>query len=202
LLYLDGQAFGQPGTRSDGTARIDLRLPRSGRGARASDFESWFWLANTPRALLEVSGAALVSVDASNDAITTVAQVTNPLQATEVNILLTSVNGIQVTFSGATLDQNTVNQNTFLVTTATAPGPLPGQITFPGPNTALWSLKGQEPLGSGFYTVTLLGGPPASPVIASTDKTALDGEPNSTYPSGDGTPGGNFVFQFNLFALG
>jgi hypothetical protein len=46
LIYLDGRAFGQPGTRSDGTdaARIDLRFP-SGDGSLASDFESWFYLA-------------------------------------------------------------------------------------------------------------------------------------------------------------
>jgi len=198
LLYLDGQAFGQPGTRSDGTTRIDLILPRSGSGARASDFESWFWLTNTPAALLQVSSAALVFVDPASGAITTVAQVTDPTQTTQVNILQTPVNGIQVTFTGATLHQSTVNQSTFIVISATGPGPLAGQITFPGPNIALWSVKG---LSGGFYTVTLLGGPPPSPVIASTDKIALDGEPKSTYPSGNGTPGGNFVFQFNLFAL-
>ncbi|CAL78118.1 hypothetical protein BRADO4374 [Bradyrhizobium sp. ORS 278] len=43
LRYLDGQAFGQKGTRSDSTPRIDLRFP-SGSGRRVSDFESWFFL--------------------------------------------------------------------------------------------------------------------------------------------------------------
>jgi Family of unknown function (DUF6519) len=44
-IYLDGRAFGQPGTRSDGTTpRIDLRFP-SGDGSLASDLESWFYLA-------------------------------------------------------------------------------------------------------------------------------------------------------------
>jgi hypothetical protein len=43
-LYLDGQALGQPGFRTDGTTqRIDLLLP-SGANARASDFDSWFYL--------------------------------------------------------------------------------------------------------------------------------------------------------------
>ena len=47
-IYLDGQSFGTPATRADGvTARIDLQLP-SGDGARASDFESWFYLAPIP----------------------------------------------------------------------------------------------------------------------------------------------------------
>ena len=43
-IYLDGQAFGVPGIRSNSTTpRTALMLP-SGDGARASDFESWFWL--------------------------------------------------------------------------------------------------------------------------------------------------------------
>ena len=44
-IYLDGRAFGQPGTRSDGTTqKVDLVLP-SGDGSLASDLESWFYLA-------------------------------------------------------------------------------------------------------------------------------------------------------------
>jgi len=38
-VYLDGEAFGRPGTRG----RVDLRLP-SGDGRRGGDFEMWFWL--------------------------------------------------------------------------------------------------------------------------------------------------------------
>ena len=49
LVYLDGQAFGQlDGQRADGTTMTSLVLP-SGAGMRASDFESWFFLApNAP----------------------------------------------------------------------------------------------------------------------------------------------------------
>ncbi len=49
LVYLDGQAFGRPdGQRSDGVTMTALALP-SGAGMRASDFESWFFLApNAP----------------------------------------------------------------------------------------------------------------------------------------------------------
>jgi hypothetical protein len=43
-LYLDGQAFGKPSLRADKkTPCTDLIYP-SGNGARASDFESWFYL--------------------------------------------------------------------------------------------------------------------------------------------------------------
>jgi hypothetical protein len=46
--YLDGQAFGQPGVQVDGVSpRLDLSLP-SGGGARATDFEGWFWLTLIP----------------------------------------------------------------------------------------------------------------------------------------------------------
>jgi len=45
LLFLDGQSYGTPGVRADQvTPRIDLQLP-SGNLEKASDFESWFYLA-------------------------------------------------------------------------------------------------------------------------------------------------------------
>jgi len=45
LTYLDGQTYGTPGVRADRvTPRIDLQFP-SGNLEKASDFESWFYLA-------------------------------------------------------------------------------------------------------------------------------------------------------------
>lgn len=44
MIYLDGRALGQPGTRNDGSQRIDLSFP-SGGGSTSSDLESWFYLA-------------------------------------------------------------------------------------------------------------------------------------------------------------
>ncbi len=43
-IYLDGQCFGEPATRSDGSAGVGLTLP-SGNDEKASDFESWFYVA-------------------------------------------------------------------------------------------------------------------------------------------------------------
>jgi hypothetical protein len=44
-LYLDGESFGSTGARAgDGVQNTLLDMP-SGGGARASDFESWFYLA-------------------------------------------------------------------------------------------------------------------------------------------------------------
>jgi hypothetical protein len=46
--FLDGQSFGAPSLRKDGvTPRIDLQFP-SGNSEKASDFESWFYLAPIP----------------------------------------------------------------------------------------------------------------------------------------------------------
>ena len=48
LVYLDGQAFGVRTASPSGTSVTSLVLP-SGNGARASDFESWFFLVqNSP----------------------------------------------------------------------------------------------------------------------------------------------------------
>ena len=64
LIYLDGRAFGQAGTRTDGTTeKVDLRFP-SGDGSAASDLESWFYLAPalTATALTPTSGNAFTTV--------------------------------------------------------------------------------------------------------------------------------------------
>ncbi|MBX6361747.1 MAG: hypothetical protein IRZ03_16910, partial [Acidobacterium ailaaui] len=46
-LFLDGQSYGQAALRADGTTpRVDLQLP-SGNDEKASDFESWFYVAPT-----------------------------------------------------------------------------------------------------------------------------------------------------------
>jgi hypothetical protein len=54
--YLDGQAFGTPATGSSGEITA-LNLP-SGNAARASDFQSWFWLAPSAPLGFTVSAAA------------------------------------------------------------------------------------------------------------------------------------------------
>jgi hypothetical protein len=65
-LYLDGQAFGVPGQRANGQSpRTALEFP-SGGGARAADFESWFYIGGEQRAApLQVSGVRFLSTDAA-----------------------------------------------------------------------------------------------------------------------------------------
>ncbi len=71
-LYLDGQAFGRP-VALPGTAQVrtDLLLP-SGDGARASDFESWFFLGTggTRADTLKVKSVVFRSVIAGTPART------------------------------------------------------------------------------------------------------------------------------------
>lgn len=58
-LYLDGQAFGASATGSSGATITSLALP-SGDAARASDFQSWFWLtASAPLAFTASAAAPL-----------------------------------------------------------------------------------------------------------------------------------------------
>lgn len=44
ILYLDGQTFGFPALREDGQTALSAIILPSGIGAKASDFESWFYL--------------------------------------------------------------------------------------------------------------------------------------------------------------
>ena len=61
LIYLDGQAFGVPATGPSGLAITSFQLP-SGNAARASDFQSWFWLASIAPLGFTVSAAAGVNL--------------------------------------------------------------------------------------------------------------------------------------------
>ena len=54
-LYLDGQAFGQSASRVDGTSGVGLQFP-SGNNEKASDFESWFYLAPMLTANVVIQG--------------------------------------------------------------------------------------------------------------------------------------------------
>ena len=84
-VWLDGQAFGKPGTRYDGSSRVDLTLP-SGNGAKASDFESWFSVAPVAVPTLVISPTSVtLTAAASSPAVTgTVSLSFNALAATTV----------------------------------------------------------------------------------------------------------------------
>jgi hypothetical protein len=85
-VFLDGQSYGKPAVRADGTTqRIDLQLP-SGHSEKASDFEGWFYVA--PILLLvsvTVNFPALTVIVDSNNVVTGV-QATPLLGGTPVTV--------------------------------------------------------------------------------------------------------------------
>ena len=92
------------------------------------------------------------------------------------------------------------NKFTFLVETKGSPYPqnvVPGRISGATSAEALFQFI-DGPFPAGEYLVTLAGTPDATigrPTILAMDRSALDGEPTQL-PSGNGAPGGNFVFSF------
>jgi hypothetical protein len=197
LIYLDGQVSGQAGgARFDGNTRTELKLP-SGSGDRASDFESWFWLASPAQALLRVSAVEVPFTHTNGEA--NIFPVQNPtvLQHPPPGVQAKS---IHVTFAGATLDPGTVKDGTTFIVQVSAAGrrrPVRGRITFPPANTVLWTLATGVFEIAATYTVTLKG--TGTNVIKSQTQEgglALDGRPNTSFPSGSGNPGGDFSFSF------
>jgi hypothetical protein len=91
-LYLDGQAFAKPGTRADHvTPRTDLIFP-SGSQLKASDFDSWFYLAPILRLLGLTLAPTAVTITASNPNPAVTATLTMnypPLADTIVNVSVT-----------------------------------------------------------------------------------------------------------------
>jgi len=127
-LFLDGQCFGQPGTRRDNTPRIDLQNP-SGNGAMASDFESWFYLApaTTISSLsFNPPSVTLPGVGASGTTTGTVT-VSTPVSAdTIVSLTFTPPIGLTVTIpatitipAGQNSQTFTANFTATVATTAT-----------------------------------------------------------------------------------
>jgi Family of unknown function (DUF6519) len=92
LIYLDGMALGQPGTRQDGvTPRIDLTLP-SGAGQVATDFEGWFYLAP----ILQVGGVYITDPENPPD----VTVIVNPLSGQVTGWYVTGTSPEQVVSPG------------------------------------------------------------------------------------------------------
>jgi hypothetical protein len=191
VIYLDGQAFGKAGIRADGqTPRIDLILP-SGSGARASDFESWFYLGAQPETKrpLQVTDVKFrepttgLTVD-----ITPEQKAQQPLA--QINFALQQV---QITFNRVP-DPKSVTPNSVFVfrTDGSAKSRVaPKNLTVNGNTVTL--LLGNA-VSSG--TLEVAGGvdksfkPSTSPVTAQDDGTKLDGD----Y---DNAEGGDFVLPFS-----
>jgi hypothetical protein len=100
-LFLDGQAFGQPGARAgDKTPCTALGFP-SGSNARASDFESWFYVGGEQQqTALQVKHIRFVSVTAAAGE-RVIADVDMPTTQQFAFSAGNQINAIDITFSRA-----------------------------------------------------------------------------------------------------
>jgi hypothetical protein len=175
-VWLDGRCFGKPGTRFDGSARVDYSFP-SGDGVKASDFESWFSVAPVAVPTLTISPASVTLTTAAPPfpAVSGIVTLTfNALVPTKVALTVTS-----------TQLAPTVRTNTSVITENVGPtsayasipasvvvpkaGGTPSQtfpITItsnPGAETAIVSFTATATLASGYVapvataTLTIIG---------------------------------------------
>lgn len=205
--YLDGQAFGQPDTRSDGqTPRTALLLP-SGAGTLASDFESWFYLGELPTPLRistinfipEQPGVPIAStVDLSQVPPTLPkVQFTNAVPVNIIEIAFNrsvSSNGIAPNGRLQSIEvTQSINQDSVKRVF--------GDLAFkPNTNNTVVQFTARDPNSfiASSYTLTVFGSehPNVGPAITAQDNgAALDG-------NFDGQPGGDFVLPFVVFQIG
>jgi len=209
--YLDGQAFGQPDTRSNGqTPRTALLLP-SGAGTLASDFESWFYLGELPTPLrittinfIPPGAPSAFTVDLSKVPPTSTTPPTLPNVQFGVGVL---VNVIEIVFNRS-INPNGIatnsHQQSIEVTRSInqAPVRVTGNLAFkPNTNNTIVQFAATDPqtftLASA-YTLTVFGSEHTNvgPAITAQDNgAALDG-------NFDGQPGGDFVLPFVVFSIG
>ena len=209
--FLDGDAFGAP----PNTTPTNLRLPQSGDGRKGGDFEAWFFLVPPDDQPLpagpRVAGARILSIPRTprNAGEQIVGTVQSAQEITFVKFS-ENPNAIEVTFAGAAIAPDTLTPQTFLVqrldpaTGGLDPNPLPATAELLpnafGSPTARWITRGRAPLRPGEYRVTLKGDGDlavraAASAAGSLPGPRLDGEPNPSFPSGDGAEGSDFFFR-------
>lgn len=107
-----------------------------------------------------------------------------------------NLKAIEVTFENGLLDPASVDDPTFKVEniTSSPATPVAGRaVVATSQDSVRWTARANLRIGR--YRVTLIG--QGDPAIKSDKGTLLDGEP-AQLPSGDGCPGGNFTFEFEI----
>jgi Family of unknown function (DUF6519) len=160
-LFLDGQCFGVPATRSDGaTPRVDLQFP-SGNLQKASDFESWFYLAPMLQIVsLTITPIAVTFSEAPPPPAPQATVVLNyaPLVDTTINLSVTPPTGFAASVSvpaNVTIFKNTL-QTSFDVTVSNTRvsnpqgfqivASLPSALRFSSTQIAQLTVTGFEPV--------------------------------------------------------
>jgi Family of unknown function (DUF6519) len=168
---LDGQVFGQPATRADGlTPRVALSFP-SGDSVRASDFESWFFVAPVTRfdtmtvapatvAFVVVPGTRLVKlVDATSGQPNPNAPAAIPVLTITLGFNALQATTVALSVAGGTAGIVTVPASVTIARGSSAPAaPVQIQVRNPGPVTQSFTITASLVLASGqsiFRTATL-----------------------------------------------
>ena len=195
-VFVDGQAFGQPGLRADGsTARIALAFP-SGARATASDFESWLFVGGRAQpAPLQVTTIRFLN---GNNANSSAGDVKPPVPATQ-NVSFKA--GEQIRIVEVTFNRNVLaasvsgnSPSIFLEQDVNKPTRLKLSVDLqPNANVVRVVLRDPAAFAAGKYFLTCAGTSPAGAVTptvkAEDDQSLLDGD----Y---DNQAGGNLVLPF------
>ncbi len=169
--FLDGQAFGAAATRTDGTTpRTTLQFP-SGDSVRASDFESWFFVAPVQRiasmtvtptavAFVVVPGTRTIKlVDASAGTPSPSLPAVTPTLALTLGYNALSDTSIALSVTGGTAGTVTVPATVTVPRGSSAPAAaVTVQVRNPGPVTQTYTITATLALPSGqsaFSSVTL-----------------------------------------------
>jgi hypothetical protein len=198
-LYLDGQAFGRPGTRTgDNTPCTALAFP-TGSSVRASDFESWFYIGGEQRqTALQVNHIRFVSVTAAAGDHP-IADVDLPTTQQLAFSAGNQLNAIDITFSRAVqpdgFNPNGKPQSVRLAFLSgdQEKGRALGDLSLNG-NVARFLLREPSALNINRWRLTVLGSDVANQgpgVRAADDGSSLDG-------NFDSQTGDDFVLNFGV----
>lgn len=178
----------------EGTAAVGGRMPLGGTPLTQADIDmirQW------------ITDGALPSAPPS----------TNPVRVTSLSVLpgstLTQLPATVMAAFDRELNATTVDATTFVIERSGGDGTFgdgnevaitPSAVTVPAanPTTAVLDL-GATPQVDDTYRITLRGS--GATVILDLGGNALDGEFGGTFPSGDGTAGGDFVAEFTVASV-
>ncbi len=191
-LYLDGQAFGQPALRADQKPRTALIFP-SGDRARASDFESWFYL--TKGLPLQIKTVKFYSVSGS---LSSAGIINLPPIPQNVHFKAAeNINTIEIVFNRAVLPDGlgVVGTPQSLIVERQNPNGawIKASGTIQVDNKVVRFIAGEpKAFGPMPHRLTILGDDTGNlkAVKAKDDGSPLDG-------NYDGQPGGDFIFPFH-----
>jgi|SRR5581483_8531649 len=146
-------------------------------------------------AVIPIPEVIAASVSSSGPPMETLANM--PVEITPLTVSATSnPDTVDIVFS-SNPDPSSVNSSSFVVTLGGTH--VAGTIAMPFPNVARFTAN--TPLTPGTYVIAVHGSGSSGAFVTFFGGTmALDGDPLQL-PSGDGVPGGNFIFTLNVLGF-